>query len=42
MLNGDMDILRLMIYVQQVEDEKTRDKEEFKNKGAKTKNESVQ
>uniref|UniRef100_M1DYX2 Gag-pol protein n=1 Tax=Solanum tuberosum TaxID=4113 RepID=M1DYX2_SOLTU len=36
MLIGDMDIARLMIYVQQVEEDKLRDREEFKNKRAKT------
>ncbi|WMV45522.1 hypothetical protein MTR67_038907 [Solanum verrucosum] len=36
MLIGDMDIARLMIHVQQVEEDKLRDKEEFKNKRAKT------
>lgn len=32
---GDMDISRLMIYVQQVENKKTRDRDEFKNKKSK-------
>uniref|UniRef100_M1DWL7 Gag-pol protein n=1 Tax=Solanum tuberosum TaxID=4113 RepID=M1DWL7_SOLTU len=36
MLIGDMDIARLIIYVQQVEEDKLRDKEKFKNKRAKT------
>ncbi|KAK4706720.1 hypothetical protein R3W88_033732 [Solanum pinnatisectum] len=36
MMIGDMDIARLMIHVQQVEEDKLRDREEFKNKRAKT------
>lgn len=32
MLIGDIDIARLMVYVQQVVEEKLRDKEEFRNK----------
>ncbi|WMV36755.1 hypothetical protein MTR67_030140 [Solanum verrucosum] len=39
MLIRDMDISRLIFYVQQVEEEKLRDKEEFRNKKAKTRNE---
>uniref|UniRef100_M1DB40 Gag-pol polyprotein n=1 Tax=Solanum tuberosum TaxID=4113 RepID=M1DB40_SOLTU len=36
MLIGDMDIEMLMIHVQQVEEDKLRDREKFKNKRAKT------
>ena len=36
MLIGDMDIARIMIHVQQVDEDKLRDREEFKNKRAKT------
>ncbi|KAK4723952.1 hypothetical protein R3W88_026731 [Solanum pinnatisectum] len=36
MLIGDMDIARVMIRMQQVEKDKLRDREEFKNKKAKT------
>ncbi|KAG5605349.1 hypothetical protein H5410_026841 [Solanum commersonii] len=36
MLIRDMDIARKTIHVQQVEDDKLRDREEFKNKRAKT------
>uniref|UniRef100_M1D8M1 Gag-pol protein n=1 Tax=Solanum tuberosum TaxID=4113 RepID=M1D8M1_SOLTU len=39
-LIGDMDISRWMDYVQQVQEEKLRDREEFKNKGAKIGNQS--
>ncbi|XP_049381147.1 uncharacterized protein LOC125845640 [Solanum stenotomum] len=35
MLIGDMDIARLMIHVQQVKEDKLKDREEFKNKRAK-------
>ena len=35
-LVGVMDIANLMIHVEQVEEENLRDKEEFKNKRAKT------
>uniref|UniRef100_M1DDT8 Gag-pol polyprotein n=1 Tax=Solanum tuberosum TaxID=4113 RepID=M1DDT8_SOLTU len=42
MLIGDMNIARLMIHVQQVEEDKSNDKEEFRNKKAKTGNESGQ
>ncbi|XP_049375608.1 uncharacterized protein LOC125840688 [Solanum verrucosum] len=42
MLIGDMEIERLMVYVQQVKEEKQRDMNEFKNKKAKTGNESGQ
>lgn len=37
-----MDISRLMVYVPKVEEEKMRDKEEYRNKKAKTRNESGQ
>ena len=32
MLRGDMDISRLMVYVQQVEEKKLSDREEYKSK----------
>ena len=40
MIIGDMKILRLIIYVQQVEEEKLRDREQYKFKKSKTGNES--
>ena len=42
MLIGDINIYRLMVYVQQVEQEKLRDREEYRSKRAKTWNESGQ
>ncbi|WMV41486.1 hypothetical protein MTR67_034871 [Solanum verrucosum] len=43
MLIGYMGIARLMIHVQQVEEDQLKDREEFKNKSAKTsRNESGQ
>ncbi|XP_015072553.1 uncharacterized protein LOC107016664 [Solanum pennellii] len=42
MLIGDMDISRQMIYVQQMEEEKMKDREEYRNKEAKTRNASSQ
>uniref|UniRef100_M1DVX7 Gag-pol protein n=1 Tax=Solanum tuberosum TaxID=4113 RepID=M1DVX7_SOLTU len=42
LLIGVMDISRLMVNVQQVEEKKLRDREDFKNKRAKTGNESGQ
>ena len=41
-LIGDMDISRLTIYVQQVEAEKLRDREVYRNKKSMTGNESGQ
>lgn len=40
MLIGDMDISRLMVYVQRVDKEKFSDREELRNKKAKTVSES--
>ena len=42
MIIGDIEISRLMVYLQQVEEEKQREREEFRNKKAKTRNESAQ
>ena len=42
MLIGDMDISRLMVYVQQIYKEKFMDREEYRNKKSKTRNESGQ
>ena len=42
MLIGDMDISRLMVYIQQVEEKKLRDMDDFINEKCKTKNESRQ
>ena len=42
MLIEDMDILRLMVYMHQVEEEKLRESENYRNKKAKTVNESGQ
>lgn len=42
MLIGDMDKSRLMVYVQQVTEEKLGDREEFRSKNVKTGNESGQ
>lgn len=42
MLTEDMDISRLMVSVQQVEEEKSRDMEEFINRKGKTGNKSEQ
>ncbi|KAK4713885.1 hypothetical protein R3W88_019792 [Solanum pinnatisectum] len=36
MLIGDMDIARVMIHMQQVNEDKLKDREEFRNKKAKT------
>ncbi|XP_069143364.1 uncharacterized protein [Solanum lycopersicum] len=42
MLIGDIDISRLMVYVQQVKEEKVKDRQEYRNNKAKTGNESGQ
>ena len=41
MLIGNMDISRLIIHVQQVEEDKLKDIEEFSNKRAKTTNNEI-
>lgn len=38
MLIGDIDLARLIIHVQQVEKDKLKDREDFKNKRVKTSN----
>ena len=42
MLMGDIDISMLMVYVQHVQEEKLRDRDEYRNKKAKSRNESGQ
>ena len=42
MLIGDIDISRLMVYVHQVEEEKLRDRDVYRNKKSKIGNESGQ
>ena len=42
MFIGDMYILRLMVYVQKIEEEKVKDREDYRNKKDKSGNETSQ